>query len=496
MTEATDAGGSGLKRHPGLALAVIACAQLMVILDATIVNVALPTIRKDLHFSASGLEWVITAYALTFGGLLLFGGRTGDLYGKRRMFMVGIVVFAGSSLLCGLATNEAWLIVTRGLQGVGGAIASPTALSLVTINFAEGPERNRAMGIYSAMSALGGALGLLLGGILTSYISWRWIFFVNIPIGLVGLVMAPRVLRESAPKPGRLDVSGAVAATAGMLSLVYGLTNASEHSWGSLSTVVPLILAGVLMSSFIVIERRAASPLMPLSIFQSRNRSGAYALMLTLGVSVFSVFFFLTQYLQNVRNYSAVHAGVAFLPMTLAIMVAAVGTSRLLGRIPVRLPLLLGPGLVFAGLAWLTQLTVSSSYFSVIGPLIVIALGMGQSFVPLTVTVMSGVAPGEAGLASALLNTGQQVGGALGLAILGTVAISAQTHFLNAAAAAHHAVTPQVAHQATVHGYTRAFLVAAFVVVGAFLISLLVLRTPKPAGQPAPASEEALAGTV
>ena len=230
---------SQMKRHPGLALGVLACAQLMVILDATIVNVALPTIHTALHFSPSGLEWVVTAYALTFGGLLLFGGRTGDLFGKRRMFMVGIAIFAGSSLLCGLATDQAWLIVTRGLQGVGGAIASPTALSLLAVNFAEGSERNRAMGVYSAMSAVGGALGLLLGGIFTSYVSWRWIFFVNVPIGILGLVMAPRVLHESESSPGRLDTMGAVTATAGMLSLVYGLTNAATHSWGSSVTVVP-----------------------------------------------------------------------------------------------------------------------------------------------------------------------------------------------------------------------------------------------------------------
>src|SRR5215469_6755956 len=219
--------------HPALALVVISCAQLMIVLDATIVNVALPTIHKALHFSPSNLEWLVTAYALTFGGLLLFGGRTGDLYGKRRMFMIGIAIFAIASLLGGLATDQTWLILTRGLQGVGGAIASPTALSLVAINFAEGSDRNRAMGVYSAMSAAGGALGLLLGGLLTSYVSWRWIFFVNVPIGAVALVLAPRVLQESKPMPGKLDVPGAVTATAGMLSLVYGLVNASEHSWGS-----------------------------------------------------------------------------------------------------------------------------------------------------------------------------------------------------------------------------------------------------------------------
>jgi EmrB/QacA subfamily drug resistance transporter len=487
MTEQpTD--GNGM-RHPGWALVVIACAQLMVILDATIVNVALPTIHRDLHFSPANLEWVITAYALTFGGLLLFGGRVGDIYGKRRMFMVGIAVFAGASLLGGLATDQAWLIITRGLQGVGGAIASPTALSLVAINFAEGSPRNRAMGVYSSMSALGGAVGLLLGGVLTTYVSWRWIFFVNVPIGAVGLIMAPRVLRESTPEKGRLDVPGAVTATAGMLSLVYGLTNASLHPWSSAGTLGPLAGAAVLLGAFFVIEQRSAAPLLPFSIFRNRNRSGAYAMMLTLGVALFATFFFLTQYLQNVRGYSAARTGLEFLPMSAAIMVAAIGTSRLLVRIGVRPPLLLGPFLALSGDLLLTRLTPQSSYLDVIGPLVLIAFGMGQSFVPLTVTVMSGVAPGEAGLASALLNTGQQVGGALGLAVLGTVAISARRGYISAALAAHHAVTKAVENAATVHGYTRGFAVGSVIVAAALLISVLVVRAPKSLSMPSVVQE-------
>ena len=488
---------SNVKQHPVLALAVIACAQLMVILDATIVNVALPTIHRSLHFSASSLEWVITAYALTFGGLLLFGGRTGDLYGKRRMFMVGIAIFAGASLLGGLATDEAWLIVTRGLQGAGGAIASPTALSLVALNFAEGPERNRAMGVYSAMSALGGALGLLLGGIFTTYVSWRWIFFVNVPIGALGLILAPRVLRESVARPGRLDTPGALTATGGMLSLVYGLTNASTHSWSSVGTLLPLGGAVVLLSAFIMIERRSAAPIMPMSIFSSRNRSGAYALMLCLGTAVFSIFFFLTQYFQNVRGYTAVHTGVGFLPMTAGIMVAALVTARVLTRIGIRPPLLVGPLFALVGLVWLTRLTPTSSYLDVVGPLILIALGMGQCFVPLTVTAVSGVAPEEAGLASALLNTGQQVGGALGLAVLGTVAISSARHYVHAHVAGHQAVTLALVNAATVHGYTRAFVVGSGIVAAAVLISILVLRVPRPAtpAAGAPTVEETLTGS-
>jgi EmrB/QacA subfamily drug resistance transporter len=406
--------------------------------------------------------------------------------------MIGIAVFAGASLLGGLATDQAWLIITRGLQGVGGAIASPTALSLVAINFAEGPARNRAMGVYSAMSALGGAIGLLLGGILTSYVSWRWIFFVNVPIGAVGLVMAPRVLRDSTPKAGRLDTPGALTVTAGMLSLVYGLTNASLHPWTSAGTLGPLAGAVVLLGAFLAIERRSAAPLMPFSIFRSRNRSGAYAMMLTLGVALFAMFFFMTQYLQNVRGYSAARTGVEFLPMSAGIMVAAIGTSRLLVKIGVRPPLILGPLMALSGDLWLTRLTPESGYLAVIGPLVLIALGMGQSFVPLTVTVMSGVTPSQSGLASALLNTGQQVGGALGLAVLGTVAITAQRRYLASAVAAHHAVTKALVDAATVHGYTRGFLVGSVIVAGALLISILVVRAPKPVPTPPSAVPEVL----
>jgi EmrB/QacA subfamily drug resistance transporter len=481
---------SNLKRHPGLALLVISCAQLMIILDATIVNVALPTIHRSLHFSPASLEWLITAYSLTFGGLLLFGGRTGDLYGKRKMFMVGIALFAGASLLGGLATDQTWLIITRGLQGIGGAIASPTALSLVAVNFAEGSERNRAMGVYSAMSGAGGAIGLLLGGILTSYVSWRWIFFVNVPIGALGLMLAPRVLAESERRPGRLDLPGALTATGGMLCLVYGLTNAATHSWGAVGTVAPLIVAAVLLGAFIVVELHSPAPLMPLSIFADRNRSASYSMMLTLGVAVFAMFFFLTQYLQNIHGYSAVRTGVAFLPMSVGIMISAVAVSRVLVRIGIRRPLITGPAFALAGLAWLTQLTPTSGYLDLLLPLLLLSLGMGQCFVPLTVTAISGVADEEAGLASALLNTGQQVGGALGLAVLGTIAISAtRSSLAKVVAVTHRPPSAAVLGAAVTHGYTDAIAVAAAIMGATLLISLLVIRSP---GTP----ERGLAGAV
>jgi EmrB/QacA subfamily drug resistance transporter len=468
-------------KHLGLALAVISGAQLMIVLDATVVNVAIPTIHHALNFSPTNLEWLITAYSLTFGGLLLFGGRTGDLYGKRRMFMIGIAIFAVSSLLGGLATNDLWLIITRGLQGIGGAIAAPTALSLIATNFAEGRERNRAMGVYAAMSGGGGAVGLLLGGILTSYVSWRWIFFVNVPIAAVVLLLTPRALNESQSTSGHLDVPGAVTVTAGMLALVYGLSNASSHSWGSTSTLISLVSAVVLLTAFGFIERRSKEPLMPLSILKNRNRSGSFAMMLCIGIALFSMFYFLTQYLQNVLGWSPIRTGVGFLPMTAGIIVAAGLASRYVGKIGIRVPLLVGPAAATIGMLWITRITVTSSYLDILGPLVVIALGMGFSFVPLTLTAVSGVESNEAGLASALLNTMQQVGGALGLAVLATVAIDAA----KAKFQSLHQTTIVARNVATTHGYTTAFLFAAGISFLGFLISLIVIRVPTQAPEAA-----------
>src|ERR1035437_241641 len=468
-------------KHLGLALAVISGAQLMIVLDATVVNVAIPTIHHALNFSPTNLEWLITAYSLTFGGLLLFGGRTGDLYGKRRMFMIGIAIVAVSSLLGGLATNDLWLIVTRGLQGIGGAIAAPSAVSLIGTNFAEGRERHRALGVFAAVSGGGGAGGLLLGGILTSYVSWRWIFFVNVPIAAVVLLLTPRALNESQSTSGHLDVPGAVTVTAGMLALVYGLSNASSHSWGSTSTLISLVSAVVLLTAFGFIERRSKEPLMPLSILKNRNRSGSFAMMLCIGIALFSMFYFLTQYLQNVLGWSPIRTGVGFLPMTAGIIVAAGLASRYVGKIGIRVPLLVGPAAATIGMLWITGITVTSSYLDILGPLVVIALGMGFSFVPLTLTPVSGVESNEAGLASALLNTMQQVGGALGLAVLATVAIDAA----KAKFQSLHQTTIVARNVATTHGYTTAFLFAAGISFLGFLISLIVIRVPTQAPEAA-----------
>jgi EmrB/QacA subfamily drug resistance transporter len=483
-TEAPELTGSNTEgKHLGLALAVIAGAQLMIILDATIVNVALPTIHRDLNFSANNLEWLITAYSLTFGGLLLFGGRTGDLFGKRRMFMIGIGIFAVSSLLGGFATTDIWLIITRACQGVGGAIAAPTALSLIATNFPEGPQRNRAMGVYAAMAGAGGAAGLLLGGMLVDLVSWRWIFFVNVPIAVVILFLTPRALNESATTSGKLDVPGALTATGGMLALVYGLSNVAGHSWTATSTLVSLVLAGILLLAFVLIETRTVEALMPLHIFSNRNRSGVYAMMLCIGTAMFSMFFFLTQFLQNILGWSALKTGFGFLPMTVGIITAAVLASRLVGRIGIRVPLLVGPAAAVIGLELLTRLTIHSGYSAILVPLLIVSLGMGLSFVPLTLTAVSGVQPNEAGLASALLNTTQQVGGALGLAILSTIAFDAyKSKLASTLGASPNTLSRQAINIATTHGYTTAFQVAAFIAVAGLLISAIVIRAPKELG--------------
>lgn len=463
----------------GLALVVISMAQLMVVLDATIVNVALPSIHSALHFSLADLVWVTTAYSLTFGGLLLFGGRTGDLYGRRRMFMVGIAVFALASLLGGFATDSTWLILARALQGIGGAIAAPTALSLIATNFPEGAPRNRAMGVYAAMAGAGSAVGLLAGGILTQLVSWRWVFFVNVPIAVVVLLATPRALAESRSSGGRLDVPGALTATSGMALLVYGLINAATHSWGASTTIASLAAAAVLLVSFVVIESRTTHALMPLRIFANRDRSAAYVVMLLIAAALFAMFYFLTQYLQNVKGYSAIRTGLAFLPLSVLIGVGAQAASVLVGRVGVRPLLLVGTAGSTAGLAWLSQISVSTSYLGLIIPLGILAVGMGLAFVPLTLTAVQGVTEGESGLASALLNSGQQVGGAIGLSVLSTIAVTATTHRLRTL----HSGSSHAVASALTHGYAEAFLVGAVLSLAGLVVTALGIRVgtpPKP----------------
>jgi EmrB/QacA subfamily drug resistance transporter len=471
-----------LARNLDVALAVIAAAQLMVVLDATIVNIALPSIQRALNFSPTSLEWVVNAYSLTFGGLLLLGGRAGDLFGRRRMFVTGVVLFTLGSFAGGFATSDVWLIVARAAQGIGAAIIAPTALSLIADSFIEGPARNRALGVYGAVAGAGGAAGLLLGGVLTNYFSWRWVLFVNVPIGIVLAVVAPRVVARSERQDGHLDLPGAVTVTAGMVSLVYGLNHAATYGWTDDLTLGALGVAAVLLLAFVGIELRSQHPLMPFGIFARRNRDGAYALSLAIGVAIFGVFFFLTQFVQNILGFTPLEAGVAFVPMTFTIVVIAQVVARLVGRFGPRPFVTAGPLFVAGGLFWLAQINAHTSYVpGLVGPMIVLAIGLGLTFVPLTLMAVSGARPSESGLASALLNVGQQIGGSIGIGLLGTVAA---TTTRNQLAGGHVAL-----NQATTAGYAAGFTIASGIALLAFVIALVVIRS-RQSSRPARATIE------
>ena len=447
----TDVGQS---RQLTAALVVISTAQLMVVLDATIVAVALPSIQRDLHFSIANLQWVVTAYTLTFGGLLLLGGRLGDVLGRRRMFVFGLLVFSLASLAGGLATTSGWLIAARAVQGIGAAIAAPTALALIGDTFAEGPSRTRAMGIYAGMSGAGGAIGLLLGGILTDFASWRWVLFVNVPIGALVVVAAPRVLEPSKPLGGKLDIPGALFATAGMTALVYGLVAHPRSGWADPITVTCLGRGVVLLVAFAVIEVRSDHPMLPPRLLRDRNRTASYIVMFGLTGPIFAVSFFLTLLLQTVFGFSPLETGLAFLPFAVGIAATSQVVAKLMPRIRPRVFVTIGPLLSAIGLLWLSRIDAQSTYGgAVLGPLLVLALGLGFSFVPLVLGATSGVQPADMGVASAVLNTAQQVGGTLGLAVLVTVAAAATRSALGSGAT--QSVT------STVHGYSVAFVVAA-----------------------------------
>jgi EmrB/QacA subfamily drug resistance transporter len=496
---ATSAAGTaarspagGQPRRLGLALAVIAAAQLMVVLDSTIVNVALPHIQAALGFSDTNLEWVVNAYALAFGGLLLLGGRSGDLLGRRRVFIGGIVLFSIASLAGGFATDQAWLLIARVIQGIGGAFAAPTALSLIAVTFPEGKQRNRAMGVYAAMSVGGAAVGLVAGGILTTYASWRWVMFVNVPIGALVAVLAARVLPESERRSGRFDLPGAVTVTAGVAALVYGLSNATTTSngvshWGDTKVVVSLVAAVILLVSFAIIEVRSEHALLPMRVLRNRNRSGSYLVMLLLGTAMFGMFFFLTLFVQDVWLYGPLKAGLAFLPVTGAIVVTSGVASQLVPRIGAR-PLMLAGGAVAAGgLFWLAQINEHSTYVGgLLGPMLVFAIGMGLLFVPISLVSLSKVADSDSGIASSMLNVGQQLGGSIGLAVLGTVSWGAYaTSFGKQAAAAHltkaqlASPPPAIVAHALAVGIHRGFLVAAAIALAGLIVTALTIRVKR-----------------
>ncbi len=421
-TSAPQTATSPKRGDGGMALLVIAGAQLMVVLDITIVNIALPQIQRALDFSTTDLSWVVNAYTLAFGGLLLLGGRTGDILGRRRMFMVGVALFVLASLLGGLAQNSAQLLAARAFQGVGGAIASPTALALISTTFREGPERNRAFGVFAAVSAGGGAIGLLAGGMLVEWLDWRWVLFVNVPIGLLILLAVPRWIRESERHTGHFDVTGALTSTLGMVLLVYGFIRAAQESWRDPLTLASFVGAAVVLTLFVLVERRSRQPITPLHMFTDRNRAGTYGMMLCLAAAIFGMFFFLTLFVQNVLDFSPLQAGLAFLPVSAVIAVGAGLTSQLLPSFGPKPFMIAGALLASAGLGWLTLADADSTYAgSILGPMLVLSMGMGMQFVSLTLMALSNVRSDETGAASGLLNATQQVGGSLGLSILVTV---------------------------------------------------------------------------
>jgi EmrB/QacA subfamily drug resistance transporter len=484
-------------RHPGLALAVITCAQLMIVLDATIVNIALPQMQRALGFSDTGLSWVLNAYTLTFGGLLLLGGRAGDILGRRRMFMIGILIFVLASLLGGFAQSAGWLLAARALQGVGGAIASPTALSLISTNFEEGPERNRAFGVFAAVSGAGAAIGLIAGGMLTSWLSWRWTLFVNVPIGLVLVLLVPRYIRESERHLGRFDFAGALTSTAGMVTLVYGFIRAADKGWSDTLTLVSFGLAVVLLVAFVLIERRTEQPITPLHMFGNRNRSASYVIMLIFAAAMFGMFFFLTIFVQNVFGYSPLRTGFAFLPITAAIALTAQIASQVLPKTGPKLLLIIGAALSAVGLILLARITGASSYVTgLLIPMLLFGLGMGFIFVPVTIVALSGVDNQESGAASGMLNATQQVGGSLGLAVLVTVFGTASRNeagvqvksFLATASPEQVALFQKTgrlpepfANQVLAHGVSAAFRLAALLAIAALVVTVVGVTSKRPA---------------
>jgi EmrB/QacA subfamily drug resistance transporter len=463
---------------PSWAILAICCmAQFMVVLDVAIVNVALPQMRQDLGLSVTGQQWVVNAYTLTFAGLLMVGGRAGDLFGRRRVFMLGLGLFTFCSLIGGLAQSGAWLIGARAAQGVGAAILAPSTLSLLTTRFFEPAERRRALGAWSATAASGAAIGVLAGGVLTDLLNWRWVLFVNVPIGIVLLAGAWLALSESRVDSAHrsLDLPGALTMTAGLSILVYGIVSTDTHSWGSPQTVTTLLAGGILLLAFVFIESRAAHPVVPLSIFKMKTLSAANGIAVTVGAALFGMYFFLSLYLQQINGYSPLKAGLAFLPAGLATMGGALTAARLVARIGPRRQLVIGLLLAAAGLAWMSTVSAHAGYFAhVFGPVLMVGVGLGLSFVPMTMAATTGVPPHEAGLASGLVNTSRQVGGAVGLAAMATVAASA--------ARGHGATVGRLT--ALTNGYDRAFgIAAAALVVGAGLALLLpgLVRTaPEP----------------
>ncbi|MET7681401.1 MFS transporter [Streptomyces sp. NPDC005423] len=478
------------------ALAFIALAQLMVVLDATIVNIALPSAQADLGITDGNRQWVVTAYALAFGGLLLFGGRIADLWGRKRAFVVGLTGFAAASALGGMATSGAMMFGARALQGAFGALLAPAALSLLAVMFTDAKERAKAFGIYGAIAGGGGAVGFILGGVLTEYMNWRWTFFVNIPFAIIAAAGAYFVIRE--PEGGRnrnpLDIPGVLLSTLGLVSLVYGFTRAASDGWGDSITVGLFVASAVLLIAFVVTEAKVKAPLLPLRVVTDRNRGGIY---LSLGIAIiamFGTFLFLTYYLQVVKGFSPIKTGFAFMPMIVGMMIGStqIGT-RLMTRLPARL--LMGPGFLVAavGMLLMTRLEIGSSYASTILPaMLLLGLGMGTAFMPAMSLATLGVEPRDAGVASAMVNTSQQVGGAIGTALLNTIAASATTAYIkdHIGGATSKTQAQLVQLQGQVHGYTNAIWFAVGMLVAASVIVSVLVTAGKQGSGPVVASGE------
>jgi EmrB/QacA subfamily drug resistance transporter len=454
-----------------LALAVIGVSQLLIVLDATIVTIALPTAQKALHISDANRQWMVTAYTLAFGGFLLLGGRIADYTGRKRAFVIGLLGFAGASALGGAAVNAGMLFAARGLQGAFGALMAPAALSLLTVTFTETRERARAFGVYGAIAGGGGAVGLLLGGLLTEYASWRWTLLVSTPIAVVAAVAALRFVTESKAEGNtRYDLPGAVVSTAGLVALVYGFTKASTDGWGSGTTIGFLVVAAALLIAFVFIERSSSHPLLPMRVILDRNRGGSYLASLLVGVGMFGMFLFLAFYLQETLHYSALKTGVAFLPFTVGIIVGAGLASQLVPRFGPRILMVIGLLLAATGMVMLTRIGLDTSYWTHVFPAeLIISFGMGTMFGPLSSTALVGVANHDAGVASALINTTQQIGGSLGTALLNTIFTSAVASYV----VGHPTVSPA---QGVIHGYTVAFWVSAGLIFFAALTSAVLVR--------------------
>jgi EmrB/QacA subfamily drug resistance transporter len=486
--------GVGSRRVPSwMLLAVVCVGQFMVVLDLSIVNVALPAMQRDLHFSTTQLQWVVNAYALTFGGFLLLGGRAADLFGRRKVFIIGLAMFSGASLICALAPNGGLLIAARALQGLGAAVLSPATLTILTTTFREPAERARALGIWSAMAAVGGASGALFGGILTDLLSWRWIFYINVPIGIVTIVAARAALVDTRAEGDRphLDVVGAITVTGALVAFVYAVAGTDTHPWGSGATLIPIVVAVVLLAVFAVVEaRKAGKALVPFRLFRSRGVTGANLSMMLVGGAIFAMWLFLSLYMQDVLRFSPLTTGVGFLPQTLAIAVGAQVAARLVPRFGPRPPLLVGVALSVIGLAWLSLISPTGNYVSdVLGGSVLATLGMGLSFTPLAFAATAGVAREEAGLASGMLNTSRQVGGSIALAALATIAAArsaAVLHTRNAGDVFGFVASRAELDRALTDGFSRVFLVAAGIALAGWLAVFIIprLSVPAPAADP------------